>query len=253
MVSESARGVRPVPGGRVRLRAATCIGGTPCSRRCWRWPGRGQPWRSHPTPAIHEPGPKDGPARDRGACAGDHQRDTNERPRHPAIGRVRTADEKAKAEDAVRKVDGVKTSANPPGGRRLPREAGEASRLRDPRRVEKALRTDRASPAAASQRYTIHSERWWVLLAGRAKPEREPARHGRRCPCPGVAGSPARSEGPNKLTDEEIGRYTVPLAHEDRGMTDAREILLITSATKLRLRRQPPRRPHINVDTTTAT
>ena len=165
-------------------------------------------------------------------------------------GRVRSADEKARAEDAIRTVDGVKDVRNilqVVGGyrERLVRRAD--AEIRD--EVEKALRTDRA---LAGSRIAVRSVNdGVVLLAGRATTMSEHLRAmGDAARVTGVRRVASEIQSPNELTDEEIGRASAPLAREDRGMTDAARDLLITSAAKLRLladRRTPAL--DINVDT----
>ena len=166
-------------------------------------------------------------------------------------GRVRTADEKAKAEDAVRKVDGVKDVHNilqvVSGSREMLVKRAD-SEIRN--EVEKALRTDKA---LAGSRVAVRSVNdGVVLLAGRATTMSEHLRAmGDAARVPGVRRVASEIESPNELTAEEIGRDSMPLAREDRGMTDAARDLLITSATKLRLLADS-RTPalEINVDTT---
>ena len=165
-------------------------------------------------------------------------------------GRVRTADEKAKAEDAVRKVDGVKDVHNilqvVSGSREMLVKRAD-SEIRN--EVEKALRTDKA---LAGSRVAVRSVNdGVVLLAGRATTMSEHLRAmGDAARVTGVRRVASEIQSPNELTDEEIGRASAPLAREDRGMTDAARDLLITSAAKLRLladRRTPAL--DINVDT----
>ena len=165
-------------------------------------------------------------------------------------GRVRTADEKAKAEDAVRTVDGVKDVRNilqVVGGQRERLVRRADAEIRD--EVEKALGTDRA---LAGSRIAVRSVNdGVVLLAGRASTMSEHLRAmGDAARVPGVRRVASEIESPKELTDAEIGRASGPLAREDRGMSDAARDLLITSATKLRLladRRTPAL--DINVDT----
>jgi hyperosmotically inducible protein len=166
-------------------------------------------------------------------------------------GRVRTADEKATAEDAVRKIDGVKDVRNilqVVGGSRERLVKRADSEIRDG--VEKALGTDRALVGSRGAVRSVNDG--VVLLAGRANTMSEHLRAmGDAARVPGVRRVASEIESPNELTDEEIGRDNVPLAQENRGMTDAARDLLVTSATKLRLLADS-RTPalDINVDTT---
>ena len=165
-------------------------------------------------------------------------------------GRVRTADEKARAEDAVRNVDGVKGVRNilqVVGGSRARLVKHTDSEIR--KGVEQALRADRA---LAGSRISVRSVNdGVVLLAGRTNTMSEHLRAmGDAARVPGVRRVASEIESPKELTDAEIGRASGPLAREDRGMSDAARDLLITSATKLRLladRRTPAL--DINVDT----
>src|SRR5205823_817456 len=90
-----------------------------------------------------------------------------------------------------------------------------------------------------------------VTLHGRVRTADEKAKAGDAARVPGVRRVASEIESPNELTAEEIGRDSMPLAREDRGMTDAARDILITSATKLRLLADS-RTPalEINVDTT---
>ena len=165
-------------------------------------------------------------------------------------GRVRTADEKATAADAVRKIDGVKDVRNilqVVGGSRERLVKRADSEIRD--EVEKALGTDRALAGRVAVRSVNDGV---VLLAGRATTMSEHLRAmGDAARVPGVRRVASEIESPNELTDEEIGRDSVPLARENRGITDAARDVWITSATKLRLLADS-RTPalEINVDTT---
>ncbi len=165
-------------------------------------------------------------------------------------GRVRTADEKARAEDAVRNVDGVKGVRNilqVVGGSRARLVKHTDSEIR--KGVEQALRADRV---LAGSRISVRSVNdGVVLLAGRTNTMSEHLRAmGDAARVPGVRRVASEIESPKELTDEERGRDSVPLAQEDRGMTAAARDLLITSATKLRLLADS-RTPalDINVDT----
>src|SRR5438128_10719054 len=146
-------------------------------------------------------------------------------------GRVRTVDEKATAEDAVRKIDGVKDVRNilqVVGGSRERLVKRADSEIRD--EVEKALGTDRALAGRVAVRSVNDGV---VLLAGGANTMSEHLRAmGDAARVPGVRRVASEIESPNELTAEEIGRDSMPLAREDRGMTDAARDLLITSATK---------------------
>jgi osmotically-inducible protein OsmY len=167
-------------------------------------------------------------------------------------GKVRSADEKDKAESIAHKIDGVQ------GVRNLLQVVAarqeEAVQVSDDALKQRLEQTLKADPALKSSSISVQSvNKGVVLLAGTAKTL---TAHLRAIEVvalvPGVHRVASEVQSPDTLADTEIWRETPPQGSsaERSGVGDAASDLWITSATKMRLLADS-RTPalDINVDT----
>lgn len=166
-------------------------------------------------------------------------------------GKVRSAEEKAKAETIAQKIDGVQGVRNLLQVVAPQRE--QAMQVSDDALKEQIGQTLQADPSLKSSSISVQSvNKGVVLLAGTAKTL---TAHLRAIEVvavvPGVRRVASEIQSPDTLADAEIWRDTPPHGPgEEHGVGDAASDLWITSATKMRLLADS-RTPalEINVDT----
>lgn len=150
-------------------------------------------------------------------------------------GKVRSNDEKAKAETAVKGIDGVKEVRSLL--QVVPAKHEQAAKRSDAevkRAVEQALARDKALADSSIGVQSVNNG--VVLLSGKAETVTDHLRAiedaGR---VPGVQRVASEVQSPDKLADDEIWHSRAAKAEKSRGMTDSAADLRITAATKLRL------------------
>ncbi len=167
-------------------------------------------------------------------------------------GKVKSAEEKAKAEETVRKIDGVREVRNllqvvsEPRAKAVKRSDAEIQK-----EVKKALSDDKSLADSSISVQSVNNG--VVLLAGKANTLTDHLRAmGDAARIPGVRRVASEVQGPDRLADEEIYRdRPANETAESRGVTGGAKDVYITSAVKLRLLADS-RTPalDINVDTT---
>jgi hyperosmotically inducible protein len=151
-------------------------------------------------------------------------------------GKVRTAEEKAKAESIARKIDGVQEMRNLLQVITPQRE--KAVQLSDDalkQRVEKAVQVDSSLKESSISIKSVN--KGVVLVAGTAKTLSAHLRAVETVAwVPGVERVASEIKSPDVLADAEIWRDpTAPATSKESGIWDAASDTWITSATKMRL------------------
>lgn len=151
-------------------------------------------------------------------------------------GKVRSAEEKAKAETVAQKIDGVKGVRNllqvvAPQHEKAVQVSDDALK----QRIEKALKADRSLRDSSISVQSVN--KGVVLLAGTAKTL---SAHLRAvaivATMPGVRRVASEVKSPDALADEEVWHERTPQqAGKEYGVWDAAGDMWITSATKMRL------------------
>jgi hyperosmotically inducible protein len=166
-------------------------------------------------------------------------------------GKVRSAEEKAKAESIVKKIDGVLEVRNLLQVVTPQRE--KAVQLSDDalkQRVEKALQDDSSLKESSISIKSVNQH--VVLLAGTAKTLSAHLRAVETVAwVPGVERVASEIKSPDALADAEIWREPTPKeSSKESGIRDAASDIWITSATKMRLLTDSRTPAHdINVET----
>jgi hyperosmotically inducible protein len=151
-------------------------------------------------------------------------------------GKVRSAEEKAKAESIARKIDGVQEVRNllqvvTPQRAKSVQLSDDALK----QRVEKALQADSSLKDSSISVQSVN--KGVVLLAGTAKTLTAHLRAVETVAwVPGVERVASEIKSPDALADAEIWREpTTPATRKESGFLEAASDLWITSATKMRL------------------
>ena len=151
-------------------------------------------------------------------------------------GTVESADEKARAAEEARKIDGVKEVRNllqVVGARQAKAVKASDDEVKD--RVAKALEKDHALEGSSFSVQSVHDG--VVLLGGRADSVSDHLRAVQDASgVPGVRRVETEVQSPDRLADEEIRRReSTQTAGTGRGIGTAAHDMWITSDTKMRL------------------